>query len=127
MFLYTVFFSFLAQIAPCRYIYIKPFTILFLNKIVLSIFFTDSLSLRECTLMLIQDQQFVFICTIIALLGKEKKWRCILFVLFFCSGCSFTPLAEQHLHHLGVSQGGKVAQVLLIAGNLPQDSPHDLP
>lgn len=44
-----------------------------------------------------------------------------------CSSSGFTPLAEKYLHHLGVSQGGEVAQVLLIAGDLPEDSPHDLP
>jgi len=44
-----------------------------------------------------------------------------------CSGCSFTSLAEQLLHHLWVGEGRKVAQVLLVAGDMPEDSPHDLP
>lgn len=44
-----------------------------------------------------------------------------------CSSSGFTPLAEKYLYHLGVCEGGEVAQVLLVAGDLPEDSPHDLP
>lgn len=40
--------------------------------------------------------------------------------------CRLTSLAEQHLHDLGVSQGRKVTQVFFIAGDLSQNSSHDL-
>lgn len=40
--------------------------------------------------------------------------------------CRLTSLTEQHLHDLGVSQGRKVTQVFFIAGDLSQNSTHDL-
>ncbi len=40
--------------------------------------------------------------------------------------CRLTSLAEQHLHDLGVSEGRKVTQVFFIAGDLSQNSSHDL-
>lgn len=43
------------------------------------------------------------------------------------SSRSLTSLAEEHLHDLRVSQGGKVTRDLLVAGDLAEDPPHDLP
>lgn len=43
-----------------------------------------------------------------------------------CSCCRLPSLAEQHLHDSGVSQGRKVTQVFFIAGDLSQNSTHDL-
>lgn len=40
--------------------------------------------------------------------------------------CRLTSLAEQHLHDLGIGQGRKVTQVFFIAGDLSQNSTHDL-
>lgn len=48
-------------------------------------------------------------------------------ILLHLSGCTFTSLVIKHLHNLWVSQGGKVTQVLLVAGHLSENSPHDLP
>lgn len=48
-------------------------------------------------------------------------------MLLHISGCTFASLAEKHLHHLWVGQGGKVTQVLVVAGHLSENSPHDLP
>lgn len=48
-------------------------------------------------------------------------------MLLHISGCTFTSLAEKLLHDLWVGQGGKVTQVLLVAGHLSENSPHDLP
>lgn len=48
-------------------------------------------------------------------------------VLSHISSRSLTSLAEEHLHDLWVSQGGKVTQDLLVAGDLAENPPHDLP
>lgn len=59
--------------------------------------------------------------------GRGRGVGCGVGVGGACSSGGFTPLAEKYLYHLGVGEGGEVAQVLLVAGDLPEDSPHDLP
>lgn len=63
---------------------------------------------------------------------EEFSNKCLLLwsssnILPHISGCTFTSLAKKHLHNLWVSQSGKITQVLVVAGHLSENSPHDLP